>query len=98
MKVETFKAGRWVPRYQYKSFEPVPVNHAWTWEDASIIALLEQTTRALGELNAFSLIVPDQDHSVHKPAHSVHIRPATPYTVRRPDRWPAESTFWHGTP
>ena len=32
MKFETFKAGRWQPRYQYKSFEPVPVNHEWTWE------------------------------------------------------------------
>jgi len=61
MKFETFQAGRWKPRYQYKSFEPVPVNHEWTWEDATINALLEQATRALGELNAFSLIVPDID-------------------------------------
>lgn len=61
MKFETFEAGRWQPRYQYKSFEPVPVNHEWTWEDATINALLEQATRALGELNAFSLIVPDID-------------------------------------
>jgi Fic family protein len=61
MKFETFKAGRWTPRYQYKSFEPVPVNHAWTWEDPQTNALLEQATRALGELNAFSLIVPDID-------------------------------------
>jgi Fic family protein len=61
MKFETFKAGRWTPRYQYKSFEPVQVNHAWIWEDPQINALLEQATRALGELNAFSLIVPDID-------------------------------------
>ena len=61
MKFETFQAGRWQPRYQYKSFEPVPVNHEWTWEDPTINALLEQATRALGELNAFSLIVPDID-------------------------------------
>lgn len=61
MKFETFKAGRWMPRYQYRSFEPVPVNHEWTWEDPSINVLLEQATRALGELNAFSLIVPDID-------------------------------------
>ena len=61
MKFETFQAGRWQPRYQYKSFKPVPVNHEWTWEDATINALLEQATRALGELNAFSLIVPDID-------------------------------------
>lgn len=61
MKFETFKAGRWQPRYQYKSFEPVPVNHEWVWEDPTINTLLEQATRALGELNAFSLIVPDID-------------------------------------
>ncbi len=61
MKFESFKAGRWQPRYQYKSFEPQPVNHGWTWEDPTINVLLEQATRALGELNAFSLIVPDID-------------------------------------
>lgn len=61
MKFETFKAGVWKSRYQYKSFEPVPVNHEWRWEDARINALLEQANRALGELNTFSLIVPDID-------------------------------------
>jgi Fic family protein len=61
VKFETFKAGQWVKRYQYKSFEPVPVNHDWTWEDPVINTLLEKATRALGELNAFSLIVPDVD-------------------------------------
>jgi len=61
MKFETFKAGAWRQRYQYKSFEPVPVNHAWVWEDATINTLLEAANRALGELNAFSLIVPDID-------------------------------------
>lgn len=61
MKFETFKAGVWRQRYQYKSFEPVPVNHDWVWEDASVNNLLEAANRALGELNAFSLIVPDID-------------------------------------
>ena len=61
MKFETFKAGTWKSRYQYKSFEPVPVTHAWRWEDPRINTLLEQANRALGELNAFSLIVPDID-------------------------------------
>jgi Fic family protein len=41
--------------------DPVPVNHEWRWEDATINALLESANRALGELNAFSLIVPDID-------------------------------------
>ena len=61
MKFETFQAGVWRQRYQYKSFEPVPVNHEWAWEDAVTNTLLEAANRALGELNAFSLIVPDID-------------------------------------
>jgi Fic family protein len=61
MKFETFKPGRWQQRLQYKSFEPVPVNHHWYWEDSQTNVLLEAATRALGELNAFSLIVPDID-------------------------------------
>ena len=61
MKFESFQAGVLQRRYQYKSFEPVPVNHEWVWEDATINALLEAANRALGELNAFSLIVPDID-------------------------------------
>jgi Fic family protein len=61
MKFETFKAGVWKPRYEYKSFEPVLVNHAWYWEDPIVNTLLESANRALGELNAFSLIVPDID-------------------------------------
>lgn len=61
MKLETFHAGAWVSRYRYKSFEPVLVNHDWEWEDAAINVLLESANRALGELNAFSLIIPDVD-------------------------------------
>lgn len=61
MKFEGFKPGRWQQRLQYRSFEPVPVNHDWTWEDPQINVLLESANRALGELNAYSLIVPDID-------------------------------------
>jgi len=61
MEFESFKAGHWQQRYQYKSFEPVPVNHDWTWKDTKIHQLLESANHALGELNAFSLIVPDVD-------------------------------------
>ena len=64
MKLEAFSAGTWRKRYHYKSFEPASVNLEWTWEDAGINALLESATRALGELNAFSLIVPDVDRFI----------------------------------
>lgn len=58
---EGFSPGVWRQQYQYKSFSPVPVNRAWLWQDPRINTLLEQATRSLGELNAFSLIVPDVD-------------------------------------
>jgi hypothetical protein len=54
MKFETFQAGVEQQRYKYKSFEPIPVNQQWIWEDPMINTLLESATRALGELNAFS--------------------------------------------
>jgi len=40
MRFESFTAGQWQQRYQYKSFEPVPVNREWRWEDPTINALL----------------------------------------------------------
>jgi Fic family protein len=61
MNFEDFVAGRWVQQYQYKSFSPALVNHEWTWNDPVINTLLEEATQAIGELNAFSLIVPDVD-------------------------------------
>ncbi len=61
MKFETFKAGYWHQRYQYKSFEPVMLNDNWCWEDASINDLLERASHALGELNAFAFILPESD-------------------------------------
>jgi Fic family protein len=61
MNLEDFTAGHWQPRYQYKSFEPIMIDRQWTWNDPTINILLEKATQALGELNAFSLIVPDID-------------------------------------
>jgi len=61
VEFEKFKAGHWVTRYQYKSFEPTLINNDWTWKDTKINQLLESANHALGELNAFSLIVPDVD-------------------------------------
>ena len=61
MKLEAFNSGKLRQHYQYKSFEPALVDHDWSWDDPQINTLLEDATRALGELNAFSLIVPDID-------------------------------------
>lgn len=59
MKFEQFQAGAWLQQYQYKSFSPVTVNREWSWEDPKINTLLERASRALAELDAFTLIVPD---------------------------------------
>jgi len=61
MKFEEFKSGKYRQQYQYKSFVPAKINHAWTWDDPRINVMLEKATKALGELNAFTLIVPDVD-------------------------------------
>ena len=61
IKMEEFIAGEFLSQYQYKSFQPNPVNLQWNWESTDINIRLEQASRALAELNAFSLIVPDID-------------------------------------
>jgi Fic family protein len=61
MKFEEFKAGEYRQQYQYKSFLPAKINREWAWADPRINVMLEKATKALGELNAFTLIVPDVD-------------------------------------
>lgn len=61
MKFEEFNSGSWQQQYQYKSFSPVKVNREWSWENPQINTLLERASRALAELDAFTLIVPDVD-------------------------------------
>jgi Fic family protein len=61
MDIKEFKAGIYKQQYQHKSFSPLIVNQSWTWSDAKLNILLEEATHKLGELNAFSLYVPDID-------------------------------------
>ncbi len=61
MKFEEFVSGSYKQQYQYKSFQPALINQVWSWDDPRINVLLERATRSLGELNAFTLIVPDVD-------------------------------------
>lgn len=61
MDLIEFKAGHYIEQYQYKSFSPSRVNLEWTWNDPKINTLLAEANKKLGELNAFSLYVPDID-------------------------------------
>jgi Fic family protein len=61
LKLEQFKSGTWRQQLKYKSFQPEFINHGWSWDDPKVNTLLEDATRALGELNALTLIVPDVD-------------------------------------
>ena len=61
MNLKEFKSGTLRQEYQYKSFLPEKINHTFTWDAPKINILLEDATRALGELNAFTMIVPNVD-------------------------------------
>lgn len=45
--------------YEYKAFVPEKINKDFIWEDRSIVLMLNEASRLLGELNAYSILVPD---------------------------------------
>lgn len=59
MDFKEFKAGNYKQQYQYKSFMPTFINHEWLINDSHLTLLLSQADNKLGELNAFSQLIPD---------------------------------------
>jgi len=61
MEINRFKARKYIRQYGYSSFSPEPMNHEWLVNNAKVNRLLNEATRKLGELNAFSTMIPDVD-------------------------------------
>lgn len=61
-KKEKFISGIYTQEYQYKSFLPSNISEASRdWHTLDVHLLLEEATRLLGELNAYSILIPDVD-------------------------------------
>ena len=61
MNISEYISGKYEQQYEYKSFLPERINHAWHVDEPELVTLLDDANRLLGELNAFSQLVPDVD-------------------------------------
>ena len=61
MKISEYISGKYEQQYEYRSFLPERINHAWHVDEPEVVTLLDDANRLLGELNAFSQLVPDVD-------------------------------------
>ncbi|OQA12476.1 MAG: Adenosine monophosphate-protein transferase SoFic [Bacteroidetes bacterium ADurb.Bin397] len=59
-----FKSGTYIKADNYKSFQPETINKRWHFDEADMMQLLEKANIKLGELNAYSELVPDVDHFI----------------------------------
>ena len=61
MKLEKYKSGEYVKIDDYKAFIPSKINYNWGWDDTKLDKLLAEANRQIGELNAYSLLIPNVD-------------------------------------
>lgn len=61
MDITDFISGKQIKQIEYKSFSPEKINHEWIVSTPEVNKLLAEANRLIGELNAFSQIVPDVD-------------------------------------
>ena len=61
MKLEEYKSDEYVKINDYKAFIPSKINYNWGWDDTKLDKLLAEANRQIGELNAYSLLIPNVD-------------------------------------
>ena len=61
MDLKKYKSGKFTKEFGYRSFSPETINKEWKVDQPELDTLLEEANLCLGELNAFSIIVPDVD-------------------------------------
>jgi len=61
MNLKDFKAGKYIKQIEYSSFLPEKISKEWIVSSPKINQLLSEANRLLGELNAFSQLIPDVD-------------------------------------
>ena len=61
MKLEDYKSGEYIKMNDYKAFMPSKINYNWGWDDTKLDKLLAEANRQIGELNAYSLLIPNVD-------------------------------------
>lgn len=57
--MKKYQSGKLVQQDHYKSFQPNPINQAWSLENMELIQLLGQADRELGRLDMFSEYIPN---------------------------------------
>ena len=60
-KLEDYISGEYVRNNDYKTFIPSKINYNWGWDDTKLDKLLSEANRQIGELNAYSLLIPNVD-------------------------------------
>ncbi len=61
MDLNDFVSGKYIKQLEYKSFSSEKINHEWIVSTPKVNKLLAEANRLIGELNAFSQIIPNVD-------------------------------------
>ena len=61
MDLRDFTSSKYNRQIEYQSYSPEKINHNWIISSPGVNKLLAEANRLIGELNAFSQIIPDVD-------------------------------------